>query len=119
MFIDNTNGIVNSTEIVYDEEIIATVFEIEPTVVFTPLLRYDYFNYINTIPERCNNIILNGIIHNFEHIINKYFIEVVEDASFDYEYGDICSTHNCVTGVGYVKRTPDTEAIAQEEWDYY
>lgn len=115
MFISNTNEVVSPQEFVTDEEIIAKVFEVCPQVVFTSILKYDFFNYINTIPSHCNSTILEGIEANFQHIIDNYFIEVLEDASFDYEYGDICSTHHCVSSVGYVARTPKFEALAYDE----
>ena len=118
MFIDNTNGVVNSSNIVSNEEIIATIFKACPQIVFYPILKYDFFNYINTIPNHCNGTILQALESDFQHIINHYFIEVVEDASFDYEYGDICSTHHETASVGYVPRTSEFEALAIEIWDY-
>lgn len=120
MYINNDKCSVSTSDLVSDENIIALVFELQPQVVLSDLLSCDYFNYINDIPEYCNGTILDGIIYRFEHIIEKHFIEVLEDASFDYEYGDICSTHHEVALVGYVPRTPEFEAIAVEPWeDYY
>lgn len=124
MFIDNTNEVVNPQNLVSDEEIISIVYTICPQVVFTNILKYDYSNYIDSIPEHCNNTILDGIMDNFSHIVNKHFIEVIEDASFDYEYGDICSTHHCTVTSGYVRRTPEFESVAIDDYediydDYY
>lgn len=118
MFIDNTQGVVNSSNIVSDEEIIAKIFEICPQIVFYSILKYDFSNYINTIPQHCNNTILRALKSDFQHIIDHYFIEVVEDASFDYEYGDICSTHHELASVGYVPRNSEFEELAMEIWDY-
>lgn len=124
MFIDNTNEVVNPQNLVSDEEIISIVYAICPQVVFTNILRRDYSNYIDSVPEHCNNIILDGIMDNFSHIVNKHFIEVIEDASFDYEYGDICSVHHCTVTSGYVRRTPELESVAIDDYediydDYY
>lgn len=122
MFINNTDGVVNPQNLVSDEEMISLVYAICPQIVFTNILQHDYSNYIDSIPEHCNNIILDGIMDNFNHIIDKHFIEVIEDASFDYEYGDICSTHHCTVTSGYVHRTPEFEEIAIDDWwedDYY
>lgn len=122
MYINNTKEVVKTSQLVSDEEILATIFDIAPQMVFTPLLNYDFFNYIATIPTHCNNIILQYFENSeYRHIISHYFIEVCEDGSFDYEYGDICATHHCLTSVGYVRRTPQTEALAYEDYDddYY
>lgn len=120
MYINNDKCPVNTSEFASSEEIIAVAFEIQPQLVFSELLACDYFGYINSIPEHCNNIILDGVIRRFEHIIENNFIEVLEDASFDYEYGDICSTHHEVALVGYVPRIPEFEELAVEPWeDYY
>ena len=39
MFIDNTKEVVNTSQIVSDEEIIATIFEACPQIVFFPILK--------------------------------------------------------------------------------
>lgn len=122
MFINNDNEVVKPQDLVSDEEMISIVYATCPQVIYTNILKHDYSNYIDSIPEHCNNIILDGIMDNFNHIIDKHFIEVIEDASFDYEYGDICATHHCTVTSGYVHRTPEFEAIAIDDWwedDYY
>lgn len=117
MFINNTKEVVKPQEFATEEEIISTVFEFCPQVVFSQILRYDFFNYINTIPERCNSTILQALEDTFGHIIKKHFIEVLEDTSFDYDYGDISSTHHCVSLVGYVPRNEKFEALAEDWFD--
>lgn len=112
------DGLVKDLKFVSTEDILATVFSVTPQCVCTPILSYDFFNYINTIPTHCNDIILRGIEAYFSHIIEKNFIEVVEDCSFDYEYGDICSTHHEDATIGYVRRTQEMEELACEgPWD--
>lgn len=114
--------VVNPQEnLVSDEEIISVIYEIYPQIIYTDLLKNDYGNYIASIPEHCNDIILNSIVDNFKYTEN-YFIEVTEDASFSYDYGDISSVHNCTITSGYVPRTPEYEAIAIDNYwedDYY
>lgn len=117
MFINNEIEAVNPHNLVSEETILATVYEIYPHIVFTQLLSYDFFNYISSIPEHCNGILLQAVESNFNHLITNNFIEVVGDASFDYDYGDISSTHHDTYQVGYVPRTPEFEAIATEDWD--
>ena len=123
MYINSERESVNSQDFVTEKEMIQTICKIYPHIIFVDLLCCDYFNYIATIPEHYNDLILRGIERHFPHLIENNFIEVVEDGSFDYEYGDICSTHNCTVRVGYVPRTPEFEQIAiihpWEDDDFY
>lgn len=111
--------IMNSEEIeeqlVSDEEIIKVIFEACPQIVALPLLKYDRYGFV----EYANGHIREFLEYReeFSGIIKKNFIEVCEDGSFDYEYGDICSTHHCLCSVGYVKRTPEMEREIVDPWD--
>lgn len=121
MYITYNNGLVKDQDLVSEEEIIALVFSVAPDVVKSSILRYDFSNYVNSIPEHINGIILSGIMDNFGHIIEEHFIEVIEHTSFDYEYGSICGTQYEDVTMGYVPRTPEYEELAYEDWeeDYY
>ena len=111
--------IMNNKEIeeqlVSDEEIIKVVFEACPQIITLPLLKYDRYGLV----EYANGHIREYLEYHkeFSKIIEKNFIEVCEDGSFDYEYGDICSTHHCLYSVGYVKRTPEMEEQIIYPWD--
>lgn len=101
--------------LVDDCEIIKEVFEACPQIIGLDLLYLDMYG----MPEYMNAHIVDLLecYQQFKSIIDREFIEVVEDSSFDYEYGDICSTHHCVTRVGYVRRTPEMMEIISYPWD--
>lgn len=120
MYITNDSGLVKDHELVSDEEIMAFIFAIAPTVVKSSILRYDFSNYVNSIPEHINRIILSGVMDNFSHLVDHHFIEVIEHTSFDYEYGDICDVQHGEVTMGYIPRTPKYEELAYEDkWDEY
>ena len=74
------------------------------------LLMFEKYQY-------CNDAIVEYLSLNplFDNIFEKNFIEVYEDASFDYEYGSICSTHICYAHVGYTYRTKEIEELSISE----
>lgn len=115
--------IMNNNEIekfiVGDEEIIKAVFEVCPQIIALSKLLY-LVHYPKLYQYYNGDIVqLLECCREFKAIIDKNFIEVCEDGSFDYEYGDICGTHHCMTSVGYVKRTPEMEELITYPWDMY
>ena len=105
-------------EFVSDCEIIAEVYSAYPHIVFLPnLLDFDRFFSTNMAIVQ-----IFECYPQFQKIIDKNFIEVIESDTFDYEHFGFCGTHTDTYSLGYVRRTEETEAMACEgPWDddYY
>lgn len=109
------NQVVKPEDFVTEREILAKIFEVYPQIIYTVA---DISGYL----MNPNHMALLLIEEKLPELFNRYFIEVIADGSFDYEYGDICSTHHCISTVGYVRRTEELEEIAIDdlwEYDYY
>ena len=112
------NGdIYENLPMVSDEEIIKVVFEACPQIV--TLSKLLYLVQYPKLYEYYNGHIVDLLIcyKEFENIIRKNFIPVMEDGSFDYNYGDISSTHHCIVCIGYVPRNEDMMEIISYPWD--
>ena len=104
-------------QLVDECDVIKTVFEACPQIVTLPRLTSDFAGFLFSI----NSDILTTLecYEPFNSIIQKNYIEVCEDGSFNYEYGDICGTHNCLCKIGYVPRTPENEELETFPWDFF
>lgn len=95
-------------------EIIKKVFEACPQIIFLPHLLYldGWGRHTNTAIVQLLNC-----YEPFEAIIQKHFVKVCSNGGFEYDYGDISSTHDVLDIVGYARRDKHTIPYITYPWD--
>lgn len=116
------NGYINGENyinlpMVSDEEIIKVIFEACPQIIALSKLLY-FVDYPDLYEFYNKNIVeLLLCYEEFNFIVEKNFIPVIEDGSFDYDYHGISSTHHCTICTGYVPRNEEMMELISYPWD--